>query len=149
VPALVLFMLTILSVLLALFVIIVLHYNTLVSFKGKRPYKLPWMKCCHTVAASEMFFPVCVDEEHIKLKILKDEIKARALEVQEGQAQQPTQMLLPDGYNLDLPSNGSEQELAQSSYETDKGGRRSDAFSDFALDDEIMEDIKRNKQGTL
>jgi len=59
-PAVVVFSLTILSGLLAVFVVIVLHYNCLVLFRNKLPYVLPCRCCC---PFSEMYFPFTIDEE--------------------------------------------------------------------------------------
>ena len=75
VPALIIFILTILSFLLAIFVIIVLQYNCIVHFGGKIPYKIPCLKCCRS--RCELYFPYCISEKHMKEKMLKDEEKRK------------------------------------------------------------------------
>lgn len=72
VPALMIFVMTILSGLLALFVVIVLHYNCMVSVRGRAPYRLPCMLCCKT-SPCELFFPYYIDEESIKRLLLDRE----------------------------------------------------------------------------
>lgn len=157
VPALSIFVLTIFSGLLAMFVILVLHYNCMLSLKGHIPYRLPWMKFCHKVLACEMFFPICVDEEQIKNLLLNQEANGHNLPVFDGQStgagQQngQTAMLLPEGYHIDFRTIGSEAEVNETSYEEDqtpKGMKRGvSEYSDFVLDDdEIMQELRRNKK---
>ena len=74
VPALMIFVLTILSGLLALFVVIVLHYNCMLSLRGRVPYHLPCILCCKT-SPCELFFPFYVDEESIRELMLEKEAR--------------------------------------------------------------------------
>ena len=59
VPALYIFMLTVLSGLLAVFAVLVLHYNCMVNFRHKVPYRI-FASCCEN-SPCEVYFPYTID----------------------------------------------------------------------------------------
>ena len=60
VPQLYVFMLTVLSGLLAVFVVLVLHYNCMVNFRRKVPYRI--FSCCEN-SPCEVYFPYTIDSK--------------------------------------------------------------------------------------
>ena len=114
VPALIVFVLTILSGLLALFVIFVLHYNCMINVKGRAPYRLPWICSC-TRSPCELYFPVCVDEDSIRELLIRKEQKKMAGMYAQAGSQYTGQSGLPiNAFNLDMRSNRSDSIIIDS-----------------------------------
>ena len=75
VPQLYVFMLTVLSGLLAVFVVLVLHYNCMVNLRRKVPYRI--FSCCEN-SPCEVYFPYTIDSKQMERRILKKEQQALA-----------------------------------------------------------------------
>ena len=111
-PALDAFLLTIVTGLMILFIILVIHYNCVVSINGRAPYRLPWI-CCWSKSPCELYFPTSIDEKTYRAIIKQKE--SEQINALQGsyRSQTSAQSAPPPVYamNFDMRSHKSDSEI--------------------------------------